>query len=346
MKSRTRKKGPFGLSLRTIFTLLAMAEILITIGTAWLTAAILDRFFHITIVMNYTVWLLIFSLVLGIMVSYFLNSWFFKPISRLGEAMGDVAGGDFHTKLETTSRFQEIQEIYGDFNRMIQELESTEILQTDFVTNVSHEFKTPINAIEGYAMLLQGSGQSETEQQQYIDKILSNTRRLSDLVGNILLLSKIDNQAIQSRQTRYRLDEQIRRSILLLEPKWVKKEIDFDVELQEINYKGNESLLLHVWNNLLDNAIKFNPVGGRIRMRLEEEQQWICFTIEDQGPGISQAAKKHIFDRFYQSDSSHREEGNGLGLALVRQILDTCGGRIAVDNLESGGCVFTVKLPK
>ena len=164
------------------------------------------------------------------------------------------------------------------------------------------------------------------------------------MVGNILLLSKIENQSISTGQVRFRLDEQIRQSIVMLEPQWVKKEIEFDVEMDPVRYIGNESILHHVWDNLIGNAIKFSLQGGMIRIQLTEKQEKIFFTIEDNGPGVPENAKKHIFDKFYQSDSSHKEEGNGLGLALVKRILDLSGGEVYVENIPEGGCRFTVIL--
>jgi signal transduction histidine kinase len=228
---------------------------------------------------------------------------------------------------------------------MPKELEATEILQTNFVSNVSHEFKTPITAIEGYATLLGDSEGTTPQQKEYIEKILLNTGRLSTLVGNILLLSKIDNQSIETKQEEFSLDEQIRRSILLLELKWTEKNVEMDVDLQSIRYIGNPSLLMHVWNNLIGNAIKFTPEGSTVSIRLLESGKEIIFTVEDQGRGVSEDAKKHIFEKFYQGDSSHRQEGNGLGLALVKSIVDTVNGRISVENLEKG-CRFNVTLPQ
>ena len=227
---------------------------------------------------------------------------------------------------------------------MTNELSNTEILQTDFVSNISHEFKTPINAIEGYSTLLQYNENLTDEQKQYVEKILFNTKRLSKLAGSILLLSKIENQSIPVHQRIYRLDEQIRQSIVALEPAWEKKDIEFDVELDSIEYVGNENMMHHIWDNLIGNAIKFNPQYGLIRIRLEKQADDVIFTIEDSGPGISDDAKKHIFDKFYQADSSHKEEGNGLGLALVKKILSMSNGEISVENISSGGCRFTVVL--
>ncbi len=291
------------------------------------------------------VWFLIICTILGAVVTAFAVRIFFIPISKLGNAMHNVAKGEFDTRLEIKkSDIKNIKQITEDFNLMAEELGATEILQTSFVSNVSHEFKTPISAIEGYTTLLQGESLSEQERAQYIEKILFNTRRLSNLVGNILLLSKVDNQSIGAKQTEYRLDEQIRQSIVSLEPRWTEKNAEFDAELENITYVGNESLMMHVWNNLIENAIKFGPEGQTIRIKLYREDGRIIFTVDDEGDGISESAKTHIFDRFYQEDSSHKAEGNGLGLALVKQILSVSDGEIEAENREEGGCRFTVRL--
>lgn len=288
----------------------------------------------------------IISLVIGSILTSFLSRMFFEPIRELGRAMSKVAAGDFEVQMEvkpTTSR--EIRDIYHGFNMMTQELRNTEILQTSFVSNVSHEFKTPINAIEGYSMLLQGSEDLSDQQQAYVEKIIFNTQRLSTLAGNILLLSKIENQSISTNQSRFRLDEQIRQSILSQEAAWAPKDLEFDVELERIAYYGSENLLYHVWDNLIGNAVKFSPTAGLIRIRLYPLGESIHFLIEDEGPGIQPEALRHIFDKFYQADSSHKEEGNGLGLALVKRILSIEGGTADAQNLLDGGCAFHVTLP-
>lgn len=334
-------------SVRLMFMLLVIAECMGVTLAAWLVMELIHRFFSITLMVPSVFWMLLLSAVIGSAVTNFIVRQFFGPITQLGKAMSRVAAGDFTVRLEAKHRFKEIRDIYANFNLMAQELEATEILQTDFVSNVSHEFKTPINAIEGYATLLQGENTNSPEERaQYVDKILLNTRRLSHLVGNILLLSKVDNQAIQARQTTFRLDEQIRQAIVMLEPEWEKKNIEFDVTMDEIKYTGNENLLPHIWTNLIENAIKFDPDGGLIRIRLQKANGGIQFIIEDSGPGINETVQKHMFDKFYQGDSSHKEEGNGLGLALVKQILSACGGNIGAENISEGGCRFTVILPQ
>lgn len=293
--------------------------------------------------------LIIISILVGIFATYALSRWLLKPIKKLGLAMSQVAGGDLSVRLSTKSTSREIQDIYRNFNVMTSELAATEILQTDFVSNVSHEIKTPINAIEGYSMLLQGEDNLTPEQQEYVEKIIFNTKRLSTLTGSILLLSKLENQAASSggkNDTTFRLDEQIRQSIVALEPIWSEKEIDFDVEMSDLEYFGNQNLFHHVWDNLISNAIKFGSHGGYVRIRLWDDKGQICFTIDDNGEGISDDAKRHIFDKFYQGDSSHKDEGSGLGLALVKKIVTLEGGQIFAENLAVGGCRFIVILPK
>jgi len=325
------------------------ALVVIELAASVCLATFLSNILHILLGEYYTIHsaveLFIISLLVGSFLSIFLGRWFFDPIKNLGDAMNQVAAGDFNITLEQEYGAPEIREINTNFNLMVKELNAIEVLQSDFVSNVSHEFKTPITAIEGYAMLLQDNEMLSLEEQaEYIDKILVNTKRLSNLVGNILLISKIDNQAIQSKMNRFRLDEQIRQSIVLLETEWSRKNIEFDVEMEDVEYFGNESLMHHIWDNLIGNAIKFNPVNGWIKIKLNKYQDKIIFTIEDNGPGIDESTKKHIFDKFYQCDSSHKAEGNGLGLALVKQILSVSNGEIEVFNIPDAGCRFVIVL--
>ena len=290
------------------------------------------------------VWALVFSGTIGVAVTNHMTKMLIDPIAKLRSAMREVADGDFKVEAKCESRIQDVQDIYDSFNSMVRELSTTETLQTDFISDVSHEFKTPINAIEGYASLLEGEPSPE-EQRAYVEKILFNTRRLSALTGNILLLSKLSNQSILPQKTQFRLDEQIRQAIVALEQMWSEKELGFEVELAETPFFGYESLLLHVWTNLIGNAVKFSPKGGEIRIKMMRTEGAVVFTIEDDGPGIVPGDEEHIFTKFYQSESSHGMEGNGLGLALVRQIVEMSGGSVDVQNLEVGGCRFTVRLP-
>lgn len=332
-------------TLRVKFFLICMAEFITVVLLSELAGWLLKRWLGVTMDIPIFVWAILFSVVVGGAVTNYITHSFIDPITRLGKAMKEVAGGNFYVAMQSDSKLKEVRDIYESFNRMVKELGNTETLQTDFISSVSHEFKTPINAIEGYASLLQDHHQSPEEQETYIEKILFNTRRLSTLTGNILLLSKINNQSIRPQRTAYRLDEQIRQAIVALEQKWTEKNIDFDVELDKVTYSGYESLLLHVWSNLVDNAIKFDPPGGMICLRLRQADDEAVFTIDDNGPGIAPEEQERIFHKFYQSDSSREMSGNGLGLALVKQIVEFSGGTISVENLPEAGCRFTVRLP-
>lgn len=343
---KRHRKAPRGkLDIRVLFTLAAIAEILGTLLVATLLTALLENLLHEPIEVHPLVWLLLFGTTIGLAAATVVNVLLLRPVVRLNRAMKQVASGDFSVRLTTNSVINEIADTYDSFNRMVQALGETETLQTDFVSNVSHEIKTPVSAIEGYTMLLQSTDVTP-EQSGYIERILLNTRRLSTLVGNILLLSKISNHVLPMTQTCYRLDEQIRQAIVLLEAQWSQKQLDFDADLAEVVWCGPETLLLHVWTNLLSNAVKFSPQGGTITICLKQTDGRYEASVADQGSGIPVAEQERIYRRFYQVDNSHRQEGNGLGLALCKQILDDCGGTIRVENLAPCGCRFIVTLPE
>lgn len=339
---KRRKKERAQPSLRLICAIVALLVILISSVFSPAMSYLLFRIVGHQVDVPVYLWWLILSGLLGTAAAFLLNHFFLRPVRDMDQAMKRVAQGDFSTRLPPDVKVREIRDLFRNFNRMNDELSATEILQSDFVSNVSHEFKTPINAIEGYATLLQ-SGEAGDEQAMYAEKILLNTRRLSQLVGNILLLSKVENRTIGLQNTSFRLDEQIRMSLLLLEEKWTAKEIEFDVDLEPVTYIGCESVLQHVWINLLDNAIKFSPPGGKVTLCLTaQEYGRVVFTIRDEGPGIPNAELAHIFGKFYQGDSSHKADGNGLGLALVQQIVEMSQGAVQAENAPDGGAIFTV----
>lgn len=339
-----KKKRNGRSSLRLRFILICMSQLVLVAALSELAGWAFRHWFGVTPELPIFVWAMVFSGTIGVAVTNHMTKMLIDPIAKLRSAMREVADGDFKVEAKCESRIQDVQDIYDSFNSMVRELSTTETLQTDFISDVSHEFKTPINAIEGYASLLEGEPSPE-EQRAYVEKILFNTRRLSALTGNILLLSKLSNQSILPQKTQFRLDEQIRQAIVALEQMWSEKELGFEVELAETPFFGYESLLPHVWTNLIGNAVKFSPKGGEIRIKMMRTEGAVVFTIEDDGPGIVPGDEEHIFTKFYQSESSHGMEGNGLGLALVRQIVEMSGGSVDVQNLEVGGCRFTVRLP-
>ena len=297
-----------------------------------------NRFISLLVLVGY-------ALVIGLILSLFISHFLILPIKKLQRAMNKVAEGDLEVSVMGASRFDEIDDLNHAFNVMMQQLRYTETLQSDFIANASHEFKTPLNAIEGYATLLQDENLSQEERNEFLEKIIFSSHKANELIANVLLLSKIDNQAIESKKVSFSADEQIRQAILFLEPKWTQKDISFDVELQDAKLYGNEPLTFHLWSNLISNAVKFSPSGSEIKITLEKGESFIIFEVCDKGPGIKEEEIKFLFNKFYQGDSSHKSEGNGLGLALVKRITDLYGGNIEVKNAQDCGAIFTVKLP-
>lgn len=267
-----------------------------------------------------------------------------KPLLTLTWATQEVAKGNFDIQLEHKSE-DEIGQLTHNFNKMTKELNNIELLRKDFITNVSHEFKTPIASIQGFAKLLQNGNLSEDEEQEYTGIIVEETTRLSNLSSNILKLSKLENQEIMEKKTTFSLDEQIRKSILLLEHAWSNKQLEFDIELEKVDYVGDEELLEQVWLNLLGNAIKFSSVKSMICIRLRQTASAIHVIITDEGMGMSEKTMSRIFEKFYQGDNTHSHEGNGLGLPLVKRILDLFDGTINVESKLEEGSTFTVQLP-
>ena len=341
---KVRKEQRNRFSLRTRLTVLVTLEMLACVLLAYGLDQLLNNILSIGWEVPLELEMVGSCLLIGILVTSQLSRYFFNPIKKLRSAMDKIADGDYSVRLEDISSSKEIMEIYTGFNLMAHELSVTEILQTDFVSNVSHEFKTPITAIEGFSVLLQESENLDEDQLDCIDKILFNSRRLSSLLGSILLLNKLENQQVATKQSKYRLDEQIRQSVVALESAWEQKNIELDVDLERLYYCGSEAMMRHVWDNLIANAIKFTPENSKVKILLREEGAHLTVRVADQGPGLSEETQKHMFDKFYQGDTSHKQDGNGLGLALVKRILSIEQAEIYAENLPEGGCCFTVKL--
>lgn len=224
-------------------------------------------------------------------------------------------------------------------------LGSIEAFQSDFVTNISHEFKTPLTAIEGYVTLLQDPALSEELRQEYLHIIIDSTKQLSSMAGSILLFSRLERQEIVSNKTTFRLDEQIRQTILLLEPLWEKNQLELDISLPSVTYHENAGLLSQVWMNLLQNAIKFTPAGGLLTITMERHPEQLTISIQDTGIGMDEETMKHIFDKFYRGKQAANESGSGLGLSITKRILELLHGTITVQSHPNEGSCFTVELP-
>ena len=344
-KDRKQKKK-FGINITIYFTILISLVIILTIAAASAVAYVLNYFFNITLHISENGWVIMFSVILGVAVAIFVSKILLSPIKKLATAMKKVALRDFTVRLETRSSITEVRELYDNFNLMTSELGATEILQTDFVSNVSHEFKTPLASIQGFAKLLQSDDITEQEREEYTQIIIDETSRLSKLSSNILRLTKLENQKTVGKKTRFSLDEQIRKILLVLEPEWSKKKIDLDIDLEDIMYVGSEELMAQIWQNIINNAIKFTPEGGKISVKLFRNEKNISAEIWDNGPSIAPDVKAKIFDKFYQGDRSRATEGNGLGLALVKRIIELSEGSIEVENdMKKGGVCFRISLP-
>lgn len=286
------------------------------------------------------------SVIVGTTISAIIGKKILSPLVRFSEALMDVGKGNFNIKLnENKHLVDELNIMYHNFNIMVDELNNIETFRSDFIANVSHEFKTPLASIDGYTMLLQDSNLTEKEKNEYIIKILSNTHRLSNLVSIILQISRLENQGIIVEKNNFKLDEQLRQTLLMLEKEWTTKNIELNLNLNEITYFGNEELIMQIWINIFSNAIKFTPNNGTITCTLAKSEDWTIVIISDTGIGMSKDVQHHIFDKFYQGDKSHSSEGNGLGLALVKRIIDLCEGTIDVSSEYGQGSIFTIKLP-
>ena len=273
-----------------------------------------------------------------------------KPMRRLSRAMRAVAQGYFTVSVQPVhkrNKFDYMDLMFEDFNSMVHELSSIETMKDDFIANVSHEIKTPLAVIRGYASALQRGNLSEEEQREYAATIASASESLSVLISNILRLNKLENQEIVPNAAPYDLTRQLSDCALAHEEQWERKHIDFDAQLEErVMILADESMLEIVFNNLIANAIKFTEPGGRIVLRQEKAGGDVVVTVSDTGCGMDEETVKHIFDKFYQGDSSHSREGNGLGLALVKRVLDISGGSIAVRSAPGEGSEFIVRLKR
>ncbi|MGM0123147.1 hypothetical protein IGI37_000513 [Enterococcus sp. AZ194] len=287
-----------------------------------------------------------FSIVISSGVSAIVGKRILQPIAELRKSMKQVTEGDFSIQMDQVYTIDEVRDLYADFNSMVKELGSTETLRDDFVSSVSHEFKTPITIIQGYVQLLQDSELTAEERAEFYQRILEGTQQLATLSDNILKLTKLETQNSEMDKQPFRLDEQIREVILFLQPKWEKRNLTLDIELPYGIYTGSEEFLYQVWLNILDNAIKYNREAGNISVKLEERPHAFVVEIVDSGLGMTDQQAEKSFDKFYQADRSRKTEGNGLGLSLSRKIVELHGGVIRVNSKLDFGTVFVIELPK
>ena len=287
------------------------------------------------------------ALVIGAGITFFLGKIPMKPVNKLINQMNRLAAGDYRARIdygEFWGNHPTVAELTDSFNRMATELQRTEMLRSDFINNFSHEFKTPIVSIAGFAKLLKHE-QLTPQQTEYVKIIEEESLRLSRMATNVLNLTKVENQTILTDVSTFNLSEQLRDSVLLLAEKWEQKGLEFVVDFAEYNIEANEELLKQVWINLLDNAVKFSPEGGAVELNIEEGAKTLRVSVTNSGGEIAPEHQKRIFQKFYQADESHASEGNGIGLAIVKRVTDLHGGEVFVQ-CGSGKTTFTVELPK
>ena len=287
---------------------------------------------------------LIFTLIHGAYYRFVVE----KPVQQILNATKKIINGDFNVRIEPMDTFgkrNELDIIIDNFNEMAGELGSIETLRTDFISNVSHELKTPLSIIQNYSALMQDERTTDLERKEYSKSIYETSQNLSNLITNILKLNKLENQKIFLETSEYNLSEQLIECLLCFESIWEEKNINIDVDIEEdLMLNADKELTSIIWNNLYSNAFKFTEDSGEGSIKAKSENNFIIISISDNGCGMSKDTGKHIFEKFYQGDTSHATNGNGLGLALVKRIIDIMNADIYIESTLGKGTTFTVKL--
>ncbi|MDE5576247.1 MAG: HAMP domain-containing histidine kinase [Oscillospiraceae bacterium] len=267
-----------------------------------------------------------------------------RPIKRISGASKRVAEGDFSVQLEPKGS-GEIRELTENFNSMIRGLSANEYLHKEFVSNISHEFNTPITSLKGYAKLLKRDDLTTEQREEYADIVIAESDRLSRLSADLLKLSELENKGLSPERKEFSLDEQIRSAVILLQQSWEEKSLDLDIDLEEVFFEGDESLLYQLWVNLISNAVRYTENGGEIKVSLSKDEAAVKVSVSDSGIGITDEEMENVFRRFYKADKSRSSRGTGLGLAIAKKIAELHGGDITVSGAVGVGSTFTVTLP-
>ena len=326
------------------FVLLLLATLLVSLLVVRLMFT-----FHVLITPGAPLLLTVFtitSVIVGAIFSQVIVRGFTRPLLEMSDAAQRIAAGDFDIQLKERTFAEEIEDMAEDFTQMARQLAATEMMRSDFMSNVSHEIKTPLAAIEGYATLQQDPSLPPEKQVAYAGKVLENARRLSKLTDDILLLSRLENDDGQLQREPFSLDEQLREAALLHEDLWSSGKRVLSVQLQPLDYDGNADLLFHVWQNLLGNAVKFTDEGDEVHLGLRSlPDGGVEVQVRDSGIGMSEQERERAFEKFYQADTSRATKGNGLGLALAQRIVALHGGTITTESAPGQGTAVTVRLP-
>jgi signal transduction histidine kinase len=345
---RKRKPSRFPPSLFVVYlgVLLLMSGVHTGL-IVWMKKVGQDNFYQIAFPMFY--WSFV-AVGLTLFTRLQMQKKYEEPMLQLAQATKKVADGDFSvyiTPYHTADKMDYLDYMLLDFNKMVEELGSIETLKTDFFSNVSHEIKTPIAVIQGYAQALEEETVPKDKQKEYIKVIRQASGRLSELITNLLKLNRLEKQVIKPERERYDLCRQLGECLLNFEQIWEKKDIEIEADMEDEAWiEADENLMELVWNNLFSNAFKFTEPKGLVSIKQDRDAEGITVTVSDNGCGMDEEVQKHLFDKFYQGDTSHATEGNGLGMALVLRILQLMEYQIEVKSVPQKGTTFTVRIPK
>ncbi len=342
--------------------LIFFSTLLTVILSAYLTYFGITRIHFIhdyvtTSIVTFLLVLVVVSAFIGMILTIIIVHFPMRPISRIISAVDTLADGDFTVRVPDNYTLSPMRALAKSVNRLAEELGNTELLRSDFIDDFSHEFKTPIVSIRGFARILRNGNCTEEEKNEYLDIILEESTRLASLSTNVLNLNRIEKQTIRTNDQLFNFAEMVRRVILMLETKWSRKNISLDIDLDELDYYGDPDLLSQLCINIIDNAIKFSPADGDVKISLKpapgaediskgrsHPRPCIIFTVEDNGSGMTSDEKNRVFEKFFQGDSSHSTEGNGLGLSVVQKIVTLYNGNISIESTPGEGSTFIIEL--
>ena len=352
---KNRKKQPFFRALQNYVTFFLLVAFVVSCSTILFVKTLADNMGlvftreNMTDAAKMTFWNVLLIAFVSATIDYWRRRQMVdKPVKQIMEALDQVMQGDFSVRIAPVKEFAGetgFNEIITAINKMTAELQGTETLRTDFIANVSHELKTPLAVMGNYATMLQRPGITEEETNEYAKAISEAARRLAALITNILKLNKLENQQIFPQPTEFDLGEQLCQCLLQFEDAWDAKNLEIETDIEDdVHIKSDPELLSLVWNNLISNAVKFTPEGGTIGVSLKTDGNLVTVSVSDTGCGINPETGKHIFEKFYQGDTSHATQGNGLGLALVKRVVDILQGEISVQSTPRKGSTFSVRI--
>lgn len=348
-KNKKRMSLNITISLIIFLTLVIVSAVIVVLFLVFKRFGIIENAEDLFFKRKWTAFaFILISIVSGWVISFFISKIPSNPYNTIINSMNALAGGDLSIRLTPRKhlpRLSAFDELSRSFNKMAEDLEKTEMLRSDFINNFSHEFKTPIVSISGFAKLIKRGNLSQEQQAEYAEIIETESLRLSQMATNVLNLTKVENQSILTDKKSFNLSEQIRKCVLLSEKKWQSKNIEPVVDFDEFEIVANEELLEQVWINLIDNAIKFSPEYSEVTIRIAAEGDFITVTVSNRGEKIPESAMPKIWNKFYQADESHKGAGNGIGLAIVKKIVSLHGGSVGAVSDDSM-TTFTVKLRK